>query len=459
MLKNTITQRIKSSALLIATVYTSFLCLSLGACHSFDTAEDTTTVPNGDAIDPNKFKLKVTEINKDQGTDNLITVRITPGSPGMRLEEFFVTVSRKDHECIVRGSSNRHTKKAAFDYNSPLDNQHLEKIFLVNKQSNCLGKEDTHFVQGGEIAFRIRATPSTTVKEGDAYTLIIKVERKEIKPHTETKSITLTAKQDGVGTQHPTGKETTSDINLQVPDNALNTRSDSVMSPADHPIPTVDLRAHMEDRSTAEENPQTLETSPFIPLSSSALEDTVSQNTELPNQAASTDSDESDINSQIATPHTFTVTLRNETWSNHTKNFVSVTIKPNSDGMALGDFLVTATLEENKGSVKGSSDKKRHSFIYDNTLNSCSLETLFLTNVNCLGTQDTSFSSGEAVSFKIEARPSIDIGPGELYTLTVVVSHTGNHTHTVTRSVLLTAPSPSPRKAKKHRHSQQVQDD
>jgi len=112
--------------------------------------------------------------------------------------------------------------------------------------------------------------------------------------------------------------------------------------------------------------------------------------------------------------------------------------------------LDAASLRDNRGSGQGSSDKKNNSFIYDNALNASSLEALLLTNVNCLGADDTRFVGGQEVEFRIEVVPDdTTIGPGEPYNLTVIVTHQGSRPHIVTQSTELKVPPKSPQKTRK----------
>ena len=145
----------------------------------------------------------------------------------------------------------------------------------------------------------------------------------------------------------------------------------------------------------------------------------------------------------------FTLELKDATQQNGVRNLISVTIKPNSRGMTLKDFLVTAALSDNDGTTSSSSGKNKNSFVYKGTLDRSSLASIFLTNVNCLGADDTSFAEGKEIAFKIEAKPSPSVSPGAPYTLVVNVEYQGISPHTKARSIELKAPAPSPRKEKR----------
>ena len=117
--------------------------------------------------------------------------------------------------------------------------------------------------------------------------------------------------------------------------------------------------------------------------------------------------------------------------------------------MALQDFFVTASTLDNKGTARGSTGKNQSGLMYKCTLNRSSLAEIFLTNVNCLGADDTSFNRGKKIEFKIEARPDTTIIPGEHYMLKVTVEYQGGQPHAITKHVTLRACPPSPRNARK----------
>ena len=498
----------KNKALLFGTVCIFLLCLLQVACAPNGEVDD----PESNSIDPDKFALEVEEIYKNKGADNTITVKITPGSPGMCLGEFFVTASLEYNMGIVRGSSNRGAN--GFLCESTLDEQRLENLFLINQQSHCLGKEDTHFAQGKKVAFRIKAIPGAAIKKGDTYTLNVKVERKGSHPRTETNSTVLTAKQDRKNPKKQTEATSTSGASLQASEPgpaaplnsaASNTNPVQVTDPfdsatADSSSSTnasakqngVDTKAQTEEASTSDTSAQTpatvldtvsgnamqsinqptlredlpvpteeehaLDTNPQIPVSDLPA----TTNSTPPNTSAAQRTEVSDIteddspsstnaSAQQPASHQFTVTLSDATRCDGVRNFVLVTIKPNGGGMALKDFFVTASLSGSKGIAKGSSGPKGNGFVYSNALDKGNLEELFLTNQNskCLGKDDTRFARGEEVAFRIEVKPGAAVGPGDQYMLTVEVAYTGSNPHTETESILLTATQKSPQKKKK----------
>jgi ribosomal protein S19 len=158
---------------------------------------DSTTAASSDnagtsAQKPASHQFTVTPKEEKSGNSmkNFVLVTIKPSSNGMKLKEFAVTASLLDKKGTVMGSSGKNGNN--FVYRKKLNNCNLEEIFLANKQSNCLGKNDACFAQGEEVTFRIEVIPCEKTTPGKQYTLTIKVERKGSHPHTETKSIPLT---------------------------------------------------------------------------------------------------------------------------------------------------------------------------------------------------------------------------------------------------------------------------
>jgi hypothetical protein len=116
--------------------------------------------------------------------------------------------------------------------------------------------------------------------------------------------------------------------------------------------------------------------------------------------------------------------------------------------MALNNFVVTAFISNNNGTISVSSDRnKKHSGgPYSSILYGRSLADIFLTDVDCLGRNSKSFIDRGGVSFKIEAFPSVSIAPGDPYTFTVEVAHTANESHTKVESIELIPTKKSPKK-------------
>ncbi len=415
----------KNKALLFGTVCISLLCLLQAACAPNGEVDDQ----EGNLIDPDKFALEVKEIYKNQGADNTITVNITPGSPGMCLGEFFVTASLADNMGIVRGSSNRGAN--GFLCESTLDEQRLENLFLTNQQSYCLGKEDTHFAQGKQVAFRIKAIPGAAIKKGDTYTLNVKVERKGSHPHTETNSTVLTVKRDRKNPKKQTEEASTSDTNASTSDTTPSKASGSTTLPTNHPIPSVDSAIPAEEATTIEARP------PILVSDANLL--------------ATPNGEIDDLESNLIDPDKFALEVKEIYKNQGADNTITVNITPGSPGMCLGEFFVTASLEDNEGVVSGNKGEKKSSkFVYDVALQDRCLEALFLQSPsNCLGEKDTHFAQGKKVAFRIKAIPGAAIKKGDTYTLTVTVERKGSNAHTETQDVKLTAPRASPVKKKK----------
>ena len=438
-------RRHKNKTLLCFAVYIFIVCLLQVACELNGTVDD----PESNPIDPDKFRLDRKDLTKKR---NFVVVSITPGSSGMMLGEFFVTVSLEDDKGIVRGSSGRNTKGLVYD--SPLDKQCLEKLFLTNKQSECLGKDDTCFKQGKQVSFKIEATPNTSVKEYDRYTLTVKVEREGSNPHTETTSIVLTAKQNGVGMKEPTAERNTAATNSQTLAATLGTvSSNTTPLPICHPTLNEAPSIPTERATTQDTNPSTLIPDTHLPATPNReMSHTSSaQITDPPDSTTAASSDKADTSAQQSASSQFTFTPHDATRKNSVRNFVLVTIKPGDGGMTLKDFLVTASFSGSKGIAKGSNGQKGKGFVYNNVLDKSNLEELFLTNQDskCLGKDDTHFAQGGEVEFRIEVKPGDTVRPGDQYVLTVEVAYTGSNPHTVRKSIVLTAVQGSPSKGRK----------
>ncbi len=478
----------KNKALLFSTVGMGLVFLLQVSCKPDRATDD----PESNLIDPDKFSLELEDVTQKR---NLVTVKITPGSPGMNLGEFFVTASLSDNQSGIKGSSAK--MKKGFVYNETLNNCHLEKLFLTNKQSGCLGKDDTHFAQGGKVAFRIEVKPGASVKQGDKYTLTVKVERKGSHPHIETESTVLTAQQDGVDTNTQTEEANSSGTSSQTIATAPGTVPGNATPPTSHLKASTDFPIPAGEQSPSEECPQTPVSDPSVP-SSSAVSEKGQQHTEsddniidhnrknapfnnaapssptmgvrttntetsilvastagtLNNTAPDTDTADSTNadsanDSQECTSDGFSIMLKDVTRSNGVKNFVLVTIKPKGKGMALSDFLVTASFSGIRGIAKGSSGQKGNSFVYKHALDQRNLGELFLTNPDskCLGKDDTHFAQGEEVKFRIEVEPGASVRPSDQ--LTVTIAYRGSNPHTETKSIALTAPQASPSKGSK----------
>lgn len=151
-------------------------------------------------IDPDKFGLKVE--NKNSKNRCFAEVRITPGSRGTNLSELFVTASVKDAQGELKGSGGKSNK--GLEYTVDLNGRSLEELWLIGKHG-CLGKNDTQFQQGKNVAFRIEYLPAPGTKAGAEYTLTVTVERKGDHPHTETQTAVLKAPRD-VSEAKRTGK-------------------------------------------------------------------------------------------------------------------------------------------------------------------------------------------------------------------------------------------------------------
>ncbi len=160
-------------------------------CDGTINALDSNTDTNSQTATSEAFTVTLKGEKRSNGVRNFALVTIKPSSSGMKLKEFAVTAHLENDLGVVNGSSGRND--SGFVYGKDLNNCNLEKLFLTNKQSNCLGENDAHFAQGGEVAFRIAVEPGATVRPDDQYTLTMKVAYTGSNPHTETRRETLTA--------------------------------------------------------------------------------------------------------------------------------------------------------------------------------------------------------------------------------------------------------------------------
>ena len=170
----------KISALFFSTVYTGFLCLLLIACGLDRSMDDMHESNQGPAIDPDKFTLDV----KDAGTriNNFVAIKITPGSPSMNAEDFFVTASIVNNNGIVKGAAAN--KKKGSKYTAELKDCNVATLSYTTLKP----KQDN---QGSPIKFKVNVMPDATIRKGDSYTLDVKIERKVRNSHTETHRETL----------------------------------------------------------------------------------------------------------------------------------------------------------------------------------------------------------------------------------------------------------------------------
>jgi hypothetical protein len=132
----------------------------------------------------------------------------------------------------------------------------------------------------------------------------------------------------------------------------------------------------------------------------------------------------------------------------HTKDpTYEVSVAPGSSGMSLEEFSVTAYLENNKGVVQGTTGKKEGGrLVYDVDLNSnrsnCLTDLYLKSPVACLGSDNTSFTQGKRISFRIKVTLNATIKKGDPYALIVAIARAakdGSKSHTETIRTILTA--------------------
>ncbi len=424
----------KTSALLLPIVYAGFLCLCQVACEPNNDTDSSLQEP---VITPDKFLLDVKDI---KNRENLVSIRITPGSPDMHLEEFFVTAFIVDDggRGAVQGRPN---KEGGREIGFTID------LNACNVATLDYEIPETKHGQKAPITFEAQVNPGTTIKVGETYTLVVTVERRGNKPHTETKTTTRVAAQAGKDLQGQVEEGKIPGENVQKA--PLDTRPEDTTRSSNHTTSSTDV-------PIATEKVPATDTSTQIPASDSGpratlhsgITNAMSEQHHSPPDVAVALTGNADEIAAIPASDLFTVMLRDETRSGNVKNFVLVTIQPSGQGMALKDFIVTASLSDNNGTIEVSSDKHQSGFDYYSIQGGRSLENIFLTDANCLGRNNKSFSDGAAVSFKMGVCPSSSITPGDSYTLTVRIAHMANKRHTKTESIKLTAPPQSPKKGR-----------
>mmetsp|Transcript_2778 Transcript_2778/g.6185 ORF Transcript_2778/g.6185 Transcript_2778/m.6185 type:complete len:635 (+) Transcript_2778:9524-11428(+) len=170
--------------------------------------------------------------------------------------------------------------------------------------------------------------------------------------------------------------------------------------------------------------------------------------------------------SQIPAEEEFTVILKDEKIkSNHTNNFITVTIQPHISGISLNDLLITASFSKDnqahvirEGSIMGCSGKKGKSYVYQQTIKNqnCSIDKLFLENVNCLGANDTSFIQGKSVSFRIQVNPGTMISRNEKYRLNIKIRRQESTTPEL-KSIDMELNSPPKKKRSTKQHTRNIE--
>ena len=431
----------KTSALLLPIVCAGFLCLCQVAC---EPNNDTDSSLQGPVITPDKFLLDVKDI---ENRENLVSIRITPGSPDMRLEEFFVTALIVDDggRGAVQGRPN---KEGGREIGFTID------LNACNVATLDYEIPETKHGQKAPITFEAQVNPGTTIKVGETYTLVVTVERRGNKPHTEKKTTTRVAAQADEDLQGQVEEGKIPGENVQTA--PLDTRPEDTTRSSNHTTSSTDVPIATEKVPATDTSAQILasDTGPRATLNS-GITNAASEQHHSPPDVAVAPTSNADESAATPASDPFAVVLRDEKRSgNVKKNFVLVTIQPSDKGMALKDFVVTASLSDkngtsdNSGTIEVSSDKYQNSFNYYSIQSGRNLENIFLTDETCLGRNNKSFSDGASVSFKMRIGPSSLITPGDSYTLTVKIAHIANKRHTKTESIELTAPPQSPQKGR-----------
>lgn len=144
-------------------------------------------------IKPDRFEVKLKEVNHSNSKKYFVFVHVTPGSKGMRLEEFSITASVVGDQGELRGVGSRKKSGKGFQYNRTISNTDpisLTELYVIS--SNCSGKDDTTFESDNTATFKLSYTPDGQQK--NKYQLVVTVKRKGSNIHSETAEIFLLPK-------------------------------------------------------------------------------------------------------------------------------------------------------------------------------------------------------------------------------------------------------------------------
>jgi len=180
---------------LVTTLLISLLCLAQTACkptpantqhsNTKQNAAESDEVPPPPSIEADKFRVELQEIKNSRYKNHFVLVHITPGSSGMKLEEFFITASVVGGQGELKGANNKSGNK--LKYNIPINNEKrsLKELYAIS--SNCIGSEDTTFEQGKQTTFKLQCTPKISLK------LEVTIAREGSNPHLEKVKLNLSS--------------------------------------------------------------------------------------------------------------------------------------------------------------------------------------------------------------------------------------------------------------------------
>ncbi len=146
------------------------------------------------AIDPDTFSLFLKE---GPAGKNYVIVKLKPGSSGMDLNDFFVTVASQQY--LPMGAIGKHSEsdgqgavKGRFNYALDLRApQSLGDICLTDPAR--MGSEDRSFAAKKQIQFRVAYVAIEEITQEEQFTLTVTVECQGDKPHREEQTLELTA--------------------------------------------------------------------------------------------------------------------------------------------------------------------------------------------------------------------------------------------------------------------------
>lgn len=106
-----------------------------------------------------------------------------------------------------------------------------------------------------------------------------------------------------------------------------------------------------------------------------------------------------------------------------TNNYFYLTVTPKGTGMNLNDLNITAAVKDQEKTVTGKVNKNNR---YHSIKKPKSLGALYVeAPSNCLGSEDTNFEKGQAVTFRLMYKPDETAAPGTEYELTVTIKGSG----------------------------------
>lgn len=418
---------------LAVTISLSFLCLVQTACkigpanppdkHTSSSAptksgrkHESTLLTSSEGKKKDPFTLALEDDTKKQHKNNFVIVTITPKSAGMKLEDFSITASCPENNGTLRGAGGKNTG-GGYKYNKDLSEKPtLGDICLVSK-NQLLGKGDRSFEQGEAVTFRLRFEPGAGTKKGENYNLTVTVTQTHQGNilHTEKQEIRLTAPKTydkkKVSKKHPIKKasqnRSTKKVfsngsgTLRLKNKTSNRAQVSTRQPEEGASPSEQTLPKNEPKTDSPDDASTLTLVP---------EDVTKSNSKKDSTETSKNKQEKDLPNNA---DTFILELK-KSRTTEEKFFIDVKIEPESAGMTLKGFSITASYPKGKlmGAISKRSDGKAYNYKAELAHETeVSLSKLLVTKK----AQNTS-------TFKLMFEPDEGIEQGRPYELKVTVT-------------------------------------